>query len=105
GTSNTVPLSIFSHSVSRGRNTNSASKSTKFRINHGQATRSTLIFSRVIHFMPERSLGTDGQANTPKKRDTGLCLYSEVFALFWRRFAGRVCGCGRASPGLFWFWS
>jgi hypothetical protein len=42
--------------------------------NHGQATRSTLIFSRVIHFMPRRSLGTDGQANTPKKRDSGLCL-------------------------------
>src|SRR4029077_11655435 len=41
----------------------------------------TLIFSRVIHFMPERSLGTDGQANTRKKRDSGACN-SEVFAFF-----------------------
>src|SRR5437868_10819955 len=54
---NTVPLSIFSHSVSGGRNTNSASGSTKFLINHGQATRSTLIFSRVIHFTPEHYAG------------------------------------------------
>src|SRR4029077_11115644 len=83
GTSNTVPLSIFSHSVSRGRNTNSASGSTKFRINHGQATRSTFIFSRVIHFMPLRSLGTDGQANTPKKRDSGLCLFFFGFFVFF----------------------
>ncbi|MDQ2824345.1 MAG: hypothetical protein M3R29_02750 [Verrucomicrobiota bacterium] len=31
--------------------TNSASGSTKCRINQGQATRSTLIFSRVIQFI------------------------------------------------------
>src|ERR1700704_6568277 len=36
---------------SPGTNTNSASLSTNFLISHGQATRSTLTFSRVIHFM------------------------------------------------------
>src|SRR5215212_6734368 len=36
---------------SAGANTNSASWSTNFLISHGQATRSTLTFSRVIHFM------------------------------------------------------
>src|SRR5206468_11952583 len=56
-TSNTVSLSIFAQSVSCGRKTNSASGSTNFLINHGHATRSTLTFSRVIHFMiPGREL-------------------------------------------------
>src|SRR6185295_15074712 len=36
---------------SAGTNRNSASLSTNFLISHGQATRSTLTFSRVIHFM------------------------------------------------------
>src|SRR3981081_4238095 len=36
---------------SPGTNTNSASLSTNFLMSHGQATRSTLTFSRVIHFM------------------------------------------------------
>src|SRR3978361_2139886 len=36
---------------SPGTNTNSASLSTNFLISHGHATRSTLTFSRVIHFM------------------------------------------------------
>src|SRR6516162_8838587 len=34
-----------------GTKTNSASLSTNFLISHGQATRSTLTYSRVIHFM------------------------------------------------------
>ena len=34
-----------------GKKINSASRSTNFLINHGHATRSTLIFSRVIHFI------------------------------------------------------
>src|SRR4030095_3364533 len=34
-----------------GKNTNSASGSTNFLMSQGQATRSTLIFSRVIHFI------------------------------------------------------
>jgi hypothetical protein len=33
------------------KETNSASGSTKFLISHGQATRSTLTLSRVIHFI------------------------------------------------------
>jgi len=37
-------------SVAR-KKTNSASGSMKFWMSHGQATRSTLIFSRVIHFI------------------------------------------------------
>src|SRR6516165_10196491 len=37
--------------LSAGTNTNSASLSTNFLISHGQATRSTLTYSRVIHFM------------------------------------------------------
>ena len=41
----------LAQSVFRGRNTNSASVSINFLMSHGQATRSTLIFSRVIHFM------------------------------------------------------
>src|SRR5207344_1505384 len=36
---------------SPGTNTNSASLSTNFLMSHGHATRSTLTFSRVIHFM------------------------------------------------------
>src|ERR1700736_2864124 len=36
---------------SAGTNTNSASLSTNFLISHGQATRSPVTFSRVIHFM------------------------------------------------------
>src|SRR5258706_4648487 len=36
---------------SAGTNTNSASLSTNFLMSHGQATRSTLTFSRVIHFI------------------------------------------------------
>src|SRR6266566_516474 len=46
-----MPFLIADQAVSWGRNTNSASRSIKLRINHGQATRSTLIFSRVIHFI------------------------------------------------------
>src|SRR5438552_19144084 len=46
-----MPSVMVAQSVSWGRKTNSASGSTNFRINHGQATRSTLIFSRVIHFI------------------------------------------------------
>src|SRR5579863_9458776 len=37
--------------VSCGRKTNSASASTNFLISHGQAIRSTIALSRVIHFM------------------------------------------------------
>src|SRR6516164_6128771 len=37
--------------LSAGTKTNSASLSTNFLINHGQATRSTLTRSRVIHFI------------------------------------------------------
>src|SRR5205823_3964888 len=37
--------------LSEGTKTNSASLSTNFLISHGQATRSTLTYSRVIHFM------------------------------------------------------
>src|ERR1700720_1984433 len=51
GTSKTIPFSILAQSVSRGRKKNCASGSTNFLISHGQATRSTLIFSRVIHFI------------------------------------------------------
>jgi hypothetical protein len=38
-------------SPSPGTNTNSASLSTNFLMSHGHATRSTLTFSRVIHFI------------------------------------------------------
>src|SRR6516165_1773739 len=43
----------FASSVtfSVGTKMNSASLSTNFLINHGHATRSTLTYSRVIHFM------------------------------------------------------
>src|SRR4029077_7101187 len=41
----------MAQSVWWGRNTNSASGSTNFLMSHGHATRSTLIFSRVIHFI------------------------------------------------------
>src|SRR4030095_3079719 len=51
GTSKTIPSSIFVQLVSCGRNTKSACRSTNFLISQGQATRSTLIFSRVIHFI------------------------------------------------------
>src|SRR5213592_4723363 len=37
--------------LSGGTKLNSASLSTNFLISHGQATRSTLTYSRVIHFM------------------------------------------------------
>src|SRR5579862_9729137 len=37
--------------LSDGTNTNSASLSTNFLISHGQAKRSTLTYSRVIHFI------------------------------------------------------
>src|SRR5215510_14825530 len=42
---------------SAGTNKNSACGSMNFRISQGQATRSTLTFSRVIHFMMELLLG------------------------------------------------
>src|SRR5690349_1974726 len=37
--------------LSAGAKTNCASRSTKLRMSHGQATRSTFTCSRVIHFM------------------------------------------------------
>src|SRR5262249_18261831 len=40
-----------SNTLSGGTKTNSASRSTNFLMSHGQATRSTLTCSRVIHFM------------------------------------------------------
>src|SRR5437660_313533 len=46
-----MPSSICAQSVPCGRKINSAAGSTKCWISHGHATRSTLIFSRVIHFM------------------------------------------------------
>src|SRR5262249_29793608 len=40
-----------SNTLSGGTKMNSASRSTNFLMSHGQATRSTLTCSRVIHFM------------------------------------------------------
>src|SRR5437763_4820049 len=40
-----------SMTLSAGAKTNWASRSTKLRMSHGQATRSTFTRSRVIHFM------------------------------------------------------
>src|SRR5207244_7713426 len=44
-------VSDFCPVSARGRKINSASRSMNFLMSHGQATRSTLIFSRVIHFI------------------------------------------------------
>jgi hypothetical protein len=51
GTSKTIPSLILVQSVFRGRNRNSAPVSTNLLMSQGQATRSTLILSRVVHFM------------------------------------------------------
>src|SRR4030095_13853554 len=84
GTSKTIPSSIFVQSVSCGRKINSAARSMKCWISHGHATRSTLIFSRVIHFMTsgrkteisadaarERSFINGSRGYSVLNRDTG----------------------------------
>src|SRR5437868_4717332 len=56
---------------SAGTNRNSASLSTNFLISQGQATRSTLTCSRVIHFMSQvlLLLASKRRSNTKETRE------------------------------------
>src|SRR3954451_10927451 len=96
--------------LSPGTKTNSASWSTNFLISHGQATRSTFTFSRVIHFMvfhslfvqlkkvplarqPFHQLVNPAGDEIPSDIEiiaNGRTLVPTLFALTRRQFAARV---------------
>src|SRR5436305_936336 len=96
--------------LSPGTKTNSASLSTNFLISHGQATRSTFTFSRVIHLIafsllvcaikkvplarqPFHQLVNPARDEIPSDIEIiadGRTLVPTLFALTRREFATRV---------------
>src|SRR6478609_3267880 len=87
---------------SAGANTNSASLSTNFLMSHGQATRSTLTFSRVIHFMlrllwlgPRTSGVRQDENSAMRGRD-----YVEPIRRHQRRGVRARAGRGSRAPAV-----
>src|SRR5258707_13437204 len=85
---------------SAGTNTNSASLSTNFLISQGQATRSTLTFSRVIHFMLSLLCGYRRTSGVRKDENPVVCGGNHV-DLVRRRQRRRVsAGAGRGTRAV-----